>query len=216
MTDLQTLHDAFTELERRADAVVPAARPQPHRARGFRLVPIVATMAAVAALAAGAMWVAPGDTSAPSAGTAVANFPSTPEELTAKLKAVVGDMATVEVTDSLVDTDKPGMTITGMMTAGGVTGGFDLRVYLGDEWPQCGPEECLVRGYPIDSRKATFMTTGLPGPGGFEHVATFTHPDGFNMQLRVSNERSPNGNSEVLAPKPPLTAEQTGSILESW
>jgi hypothetical protein len=213
MTDLRTLHDAFTELERRADAAVPAALPQPRRARGFRLVPIVATMAAVAALAAGAVWVAPGD--APVSGsTAVANFPSTPEELADKFKAVLGDMATFEVTESSVDTDKPEVTIRGLLTADGVTGGFDLRVHVGYEWLQCGPSDCLVRS----SNDRTFVvTTGHSGTGEVEYVALLIQHDGFGMQLRVSNKRSPDGNSEEeLAPTAPLTPEQLRSILEAW
>jgi hypothetical protein len=212
MTDLQTLHDAFTELERQADAVVPVARPR--RARGFRLLP-VAAMAAVAALAVGAVWVAPSD--APVSGsTAVANFPSTPEELADKFRAVLGDLATFEVTGSSVDADKPGVTIRGMLTADGVTGGFDLRVYVGDEWPKCGSGECPARFVPLDDHRTAVLTTGLPERDGVEYVALLAHPDGFTLRLRVTNERSPDGNSEVLAPNPPLTSAQVGSILEAW
>ena len=214
MTDLQTLHDAFTELERRADAAVPAALPKPRRASRFRLVPIVATMAAVAALAAGAVWV--GD--APGTGSAVAaSFPSTPDELAAKLKTLLGDTATFEVTTSSVDEDKPGVTIQGTLTADGVTGGFGLRVYAGPREPQrCDPAGCFVSlEWAVGNTTAvTEMPSTTPYAivyGGYRAL-----PDGMNVVMRVSNEFSSGGSNVTPTPHPPLEIDQLASILNAW
>jgi len=217
MTDLQTLHDAFTELERRADATVPAALPQPRRARGFRLLPIAA-MAAVAALAAGAVWVAPGDTPV-SGSTAVANFPSTPDELAAKLKVLLGDMATFEVTGSSVDEDKLGMTIQGTLTADGVTGGFGLRVYAGPREPvRCSPAGagCFVSlEWAVGDTSAVMETRGIEPSeivyGGYRDL-----PGDMNVVMHVSNALSIDGNIEPMAPQPPLEMAQLASVLNAW
>ncbi|HEX6341488.1 hypothetical protein [Umezawaea sp.] len=115
MSDLRTLHDAFAELERRADAAAagtatgtaPVVRPR----RAVRLVPVAATVVAVAALVAGAVWLVPGDPGSHVAGpqspsspaptttttTARGPVPATPEDLIARFRVVLGDTATFEV-----------------------------------------------------------------------------------------------------------------------
>lgn len=118
MSDMRALHDAFGELERRADAVSPGvqpALPQPRRAFSMRLVvPVAATVAAVAGLAGAAVWLAPGGDDggqrAASSGTTSsttitvppapewAGIPRDSDELIAQFKVVLGDTATFEVT----------------------------------------------------------------------------------------------------------------------
>jgi len=117
MTDLRALHDAFGELERRADVAslgMQTAAPAPRRAFGLRLVPVAATVAAVAGLAGAAMWLAPsggdeGGTRAASSGTTSITVPPAPawtgiphssDELITQFKVVLGDTATFEVTDT--------------------------------------------------------------------------------------------------------------------
>ncbi|HEV8558432.1 MAG TPA: hypothetical protein VGR06_18835 [Actinophytocola sp.] len=120
MTDLHTLTDAFTELERRADAVTagtpfPLAPRRTERPRS-RLVPVAATVVAVAGLAAGVALLAPGDNSGPQSGSAPPGtstitqppttsakppaIPRTPEELADRFRAALGGTATFTVTDS--------------------------------------------------------------------------------------------------------------------
>lgn len=109
MSDLRTLHDAFAELERRADAaaMAPVARPR----RAVRLVPVAATVVAVAGLVAGAVWLVPGDSGTQAAGppttssstapstTAVRGpVPTSSDDLIARFRVVLGDTATFEVT----------------------------------------------------------------------------------------------------------------------
>lgn len=166
MTDLRTLHDAFAELEhradraemnRRVDTVDPAALPK-RRPRTLRSMPVVATVAAVAALIVGANWLVPGDY----AGTKVtgptvpAGPPSTHEELVARFRAVLGDKATVVVTKTgrpqefANDPDpqpSTGLSIEGSLTVNGVTGEFSLSIYLDrtcdNTVPPCQtPTEC--------------------------------------------------------------------------
>lgn len=105
MSDLRTLHDAFAELERRIDAagVAPVVRPR----RAVRLVPVAATVVAVASLFAGVVWLVPGDSGTPAAGppttapattTVRSPVPTSPDGLIARFRAVLGDTATFEVT----------------------------------------------------------------------------------------------------------------------
>lgn len=118
MNDLRALHDAFGELERRADAVAPGvqpALPRPRRAFSMRLVPVAAAVTAVAGLAGAAVWLMPGgdgNTGAASSGTTSSTtitVPPAPEwtgiprdadQLIAQFKVVLGDTATFEVTDT--------------------------------------------------------------------------------------------------------------------
>jgi hypothetical protein len=114
MSDLRHLHDAFEELERRADAAYPGVAPiAPKQRRGFRLVPIGATVVTVGALAAGAVLLSPGNDAPP--GNQAANtpttsvaappeaprgIPDTPDDLIAQFRSVLGDTATFEVTET--------------------------------------------------------------------------------------------------------------------
>lgn len=119
MSDMRALHDAFGELERRADVASLGSQPvlqQPRRAFGLRLVPVAATVVAVAGLAGAAMWLAPGGddggvraagSGTPSSTTIVVppapgwtGIPKTADELIAQFKVVLGDTATFEVKDT--------------------------------------------------------------------------------------------------------------------
>ncbi len=165
MSDLRTLHDAFAELERRADAaeMAPVARPR----RALRLVPVAATVVAVAGLVAGAVWLVPGDTgtqaagpspTAPSTTTAHSPVPTSPDDLAARFTVVLGDTATFEVTQEVVvpppsstNAPQPGTgsvvtpqledaaasaLISGTLTAAGVTGGFALTINTSESEPE--------------------------------------------------------------------------------
>jgi len=104
MSDLRTLHDAFAELERRADAAGTSTAVRQRRA--VRLVPVAASVVAVAGLVAGAVWLAPGDPGTHVAGPPTTSTSSTtrdpvphsPDDLIARFRVVLGDTATVEVT----------------------------------------------------------------------------------------------------------------------
>lgn len=110
MSDLRTLHDAFAELERRADAAAVVTAPVVRPRRAVRLVPVAATVVAVAGLVAGAVWLVPGDSgthaasppttssTAPSTNTARSPVPASPDDLIARFGVVLGDTATFEAT----------------------------------------------------------------------------------------------------------------------
>ena len=98
----------------RATLVRTANEPRPPRA--VRLVPIAATVVAVAGLVAGAVWLVPGDSGTQAAGTSSSTAPSTTapsttaapgpvptssDDLIARFRGVLGDTATFEVTDEM-------------------------------------------------------------------------------------------------------------------
>ncbi|GAB2959958.1 hypothetical protein [Saccharothrix stipae] len=122
MTDLRTLHDAFDELERRADAataglppgIAPGTRADASRSR-TRLVPIALAAAVVAGVATGAVLLVPGDdpvtrTAQPGASSTAPPVTTTstppppahenPEVLAERFRAVLGDLATFVVTET--------------------------------------------------------------------------------------------------------------------
>lgn len=107
MSDLRTLHDAFAELERHADAADARTAPVVRPRRAVRLVPVMATAVAVAGLVASAVWLVPADSGMPTAGqpstassttTARSPVPASSDELIARFRVVLGDTATFEVT----------------------------------------------------------------------------------------------------------------------
>ncbi|XVS60800.1 hypothetical protein ACQPYE_21045 [Actinosynnema sp. CA-299493] len=261
MTDLRALHDAFEELERRADAVtarMPFDGPKRARAEGrgtgARLVPIALAAAVVVGVATGAVLLVPDDdpgtrTAQPGASSTPPPITTTstpppahesPEVLAERFRAVLGDLATFEVTGTgpgasimtlpagpltgapgAHDPEPPvrvGSSIVGTLTAAGVTGGFDLLMYPGRAGGEAGcdlPDEpsCTVRDLPDGSSLATSQY-GLEG-SGVTYQLTLIRPDGLVFGLHVSNRQSPKGLGPVLADHPPLTVEQLVAIATS-
>jgi len=251
MSDLRTLHDAFAELERRADAAAAGTAPVARPRRAVRLVPIAATVVAVAGLVAGAVWLVPGDSGTHAAGpptkssvtTARSPVPTSPDDLIARFRVVLGDTATFEVTvrntvpgASPSKTQQPGTSqlenpdaptsalIGGTLTSAGVTGGFSLTIYPSDSEPGvwCGysrTEDCDVSTLPDGSRLAT--GTAQPAPGAVSHLACLKRPDGTMVLMHVGNQEDPQGaainspGGEIYSPQPPLTLDQLKAIVTS-
>lgn len=274
MTDLRALNDAFTELERRADAATPAEfvprrAPRP----GARLVPVAAGLAVVAGLVTGVALLAGGGDSGVQAGqqsttsaqppTEAPPFtvPSDPDELAERFEVVLGNTATFTVTDTghAVDMTLPpaptaggaetdvrlapapdgatpdqpvpnegtpnegtpnGAAIVGTLTAADVTGGYDLQMYTvhpgTDAW--CDDPDltrCSVRDLPDGSSLAVGQhpLTGIEN--GVTYTVNLVRADGVEILMHVSNVRDPKGQSELLAPEPPLTTDQMVAIVTS-
>src|SRR5262245_50489116 len=104
-TTLPPARDLPPHRHARIRAALVRAPSEPRQA--VRLVPIAATVVAVAGLVAGAVWLAPGDS-----GTRAADQPTTssstapsgpvptsPDDLIARFRVVLGDTATFEVTE---------------------------------------------------------------------------------------------------------------------
>jgi hypothetical protein len=264
MTDLTDLADAFTELERRADAASAGLPPLPlrHTPRPGprRLLAVAATVAVVAGLAVGAVVLAPGDDGAMQAGAPPVppsttgsapapafTIPGTPEELADRFRAVLGDTATFTVTETgapvvltapaappasapggagaqsvtaLPSATPVGAAIVGMLTAAGVTGGFDLQIYptTPGEPAWCDDPDlshCTVRTLADGSSLATAQVPLEGSSNGVTLQANLIRPDGAEFLMHVSNERSPKGASEVLGATPPLTIDQMIAIVTS-
>jgi hypothetical protein len=229
MSDLRTLHDAFAELERRADAEAAGTAPVVRPRRAVRLVPVAATVVAVAGLVAGAVWLVPADSSmpaasspstAPSTTTARSPVATSPDDLIARFRVVLGDTATFEVTQKInvppppsPNTPQPGTgsvvtpqlvdpaaptsaLVGGTLTNAGVTGSFSLMIYPSDSEPGvwCGysrTKDCDVSTLPDGSRLAT--GTAQPAPGAVSYLACLKRPDGTMVLMHVGNQEDPRG-----------------------
>ncbi|MEV6713678.1 hypothetical protein AB0M48_16745 [Lentzea sp. NPDC051208] len=250
MSDLRTLHDAFTELERRVDAAATGRAPVVRPRRTVRLVPVAATVIAVAGLFAGAVWLVPGDSGTPAAGppttapattTARSPVPTSPDDLIARFRVVLGDTATFEVTQKVTvpkasPSKQPGSGVTkldgpdgnalvgGTLTSEGLTGGFSLMIYPSDSEPgewcrNSSPANCVVSTLPDGSRLAT--ETARPAPGAVSYLACIKRPDGTTVLMNVSNQEDPWGaainspGGRIYSTQPPLTLEQLTAIVTS-
>jgi hypothetical protein len=267
MTDLRTLHDAFGELERRADAATAASAlstsPRPRRTLGPRLVPVAATVVAVAGLAAGVVWLVPGNTgtqagspptitSSPSAPpTTEPPVPTTAADLIDRFKRVLGDTATFTVNDTagagheelppptstpagtgggpdipVSATSVPndgasgnGVHIVGTLTAGGVTGGFDLQIYAAQPgsgtWCDDPDRSTCTQTTLPDGSNLAIGSEPLQDAGGVTYMAFLVRPDGTSILMHLSNQRDPKGAGEIFGPQPPLTTDQLTAIVSS-
>ncbi|HYQ61944.1 hypothetical protein [Actinophytocola sp.] len=229
MSDLRNLHDAFAELERRADATAVATAPVTRPRRAVRLIPVATTVVAVAGLVAGAVWLVPRDSGTDAAGPpatsstapSTARIPTTPDELIARFRAVLGDTATFEVTmkdtlpggpqpstvdmppgSGLVDTPSTNpaypttAVIGGTLTSAGFTGSFFLAIHPSDpepsEWCHLSfVADCDISTLPDGSQLAT--GTGHRAPGAASYLACLKRPDGTTVLIQVSNQEDPSG-----------------------
>jgi len=254
MSDLRTLHDAFAELERQVDAAATGTAPIVRPRRAMRLVPVAATVVAVAGLVAGAVWLVPGDpgthaaspptTSSPTApSTARGSVPTSPDDLVARFRVVLGDTATFEATLKMavpkaspsgqpgtgsgvtrVEGPSIGAFIAGTLTSAGGTGGFGVMMQSSesepDEWCRLSrKKDCVVSTLPDGSRLVT--TSARPAPGAVSYLACVKRPDGTMILVEVSNQDDPSGaaiespGGRIHSPQPPLTLDQLKAIVTS-
>ena len=222
MSDLRTLPDAFAELDRRADAAAAGTAPIVRPRRAVRLVPVAATVFAVACLVAGAVWLVPGDPgthaasppTASSTTTARGPAPASPDDLIARFRVVLGDTATFEVIEKLnvprssaSKQPEPGVTrldgtggtpmVFGTMTAAGATGSFMLTVHPSESEPG---EWC--RGpFPMEDCLVRTLPDGSrlaagtarPDVGAVSYTVCLKRPDGTMILMRLSNQEDPSG-----------------------
>ncbi|RAS68648.1 hypothetical protein C8D87_102717 [Lentzea atacamensis] len=232
MSDLRTLHDAFAELDRRADAAAAGTAPIVRPRRAVRLVPVAATVVAVACLVAGAVWLVPGDSGThtasppatssigPSTTTARDPIPTSPDDLVARFKVVLGDTATFEAEQKMgipaprpskqPGTAQPGTGVTatplegpsigsfiaGTLTSARGAGRFGLMMQPSESEPSdwcklSRKKDCVVSTLPDGSRLAT--GTARPAPGAESYFAGLKRPDGTMIVMDVSNQEDPAG-----------------------
>jgi hypothetical protein len=165
--------------------------------------------------------------------------PSSPAEIARRFRAVLGDTMTSTATFTVTDTghavtvtlpsrsgglnnvpvsngSKPnGAAIVGQLTAGGVTGGYDVQMLdAHGEKASCDtPVRCSTTVF-ADGATLAVGRDALEG-GGVTFVASFVRADGTEVLMHVSNRADPKGAGARLADKPPLTTAQLRAIVTS-
>lgn len=228
MNDLKALDEAFAELERRADNA--PHRPEPARARGPRLVPVAAALLVAAGLVIAVAVLAPGTGSGapvqegagPSSTARLPVEPTGPpassEELAGRFSTVLGGGATFTVT---ANGGSDATYITGVLTVSGLSGGYDIQVYKqkpGNPGARCEDldrVDCHIKILPDGSSLATGSETLRNNPQGTTIQVHLVRKDGTTIIMHVSNERDPKGESDILAPQPPLTIAKVVEIVTS-
>lgn len=173
-------------------------------------------------------------------------IPQTADDLAARFRAVLGSSATFTVTDtgapaqvnvppasqpangpatpaqSLPVTPDQGTSngafITGQLTAGGVTGGYDLQIFraANGEKAWCdGGAHCSKQTLAHGSTLAFGREPLLGAPGSITYDIDYVRADGVEFLMHVSNQANPKGESKKLAADPPLSRQQLTQIITS-
>ena len=173
--------------------------------------------------------------------------PATPAELAAKTRAILAGIATIKVTDYPVPASVPasvpakgnhstptpiptpssvsapiggtsGSAIFGTLSATGVTGGFDLNVFLASPGRKASCDlgaGCTLHDRPDGSTLAIGTWHDPSVPGGITYQVELVRPDGADIQLHLSTEHNPKGQSTVTASHTPLTVDQMTDFVTS-
>lgn len=199
------------------------------------LTPVAAAAAVVLAVVAAVVTLAPGGgsgtqsgtqtitsaTTAPTTQPAPTSTPTVPRdsaELATRFRTVLGDTATFTVTDTGPGTvgsaAQAGAFLGGVLTASGVSGGYNLWFYPGRVMGECG---YCTRTPLADGSELWVHQMPLEGPpSGLTIGVDLYRADGVVIRLFVSNARSPKGgDTDQLSARPPLTQEQIIAILTS-
>jgi hypothetical protein len=117
-------------------------------------------------------------------------------------------------------TTQVGAAIIGTLTAGGVTGGYDLQIYPdnpgGKAWcDDSDRSHCTIRTLADGSTLSVGQEPLENAKNGVTYQVSMVRPDGVTFLMHVSNERSPKGGSQVLGAHPPLTTDQMVAIVTS-
>ncbi|CCH29998.1 hypothetical protein ABZ816_31990 [Actinosynnema sp. NPDC047251] len=206
MSELRTLHDAFAELERRADATAMGTAPVARPRRAVRLVPVAATAVAVAVLVAGAVWLVPGDSGTHTAGppsaapiTTVARgpVPASPDDLIARFRVVLGDTATFEATTQVTlpagsaSSQNPSPPGSGLVVPLTVDPGAPTSALLGGTLNSAGVTGSFsLTILPGDSEPGAWCSFRRTGPGLLparpEDCVVSTLPDGSRLATETA------------------------------
>jgi hypothetical protein len=112
-----------------------------------------------------------------------------------------------------------GPSISGMLTASGQTGGFDLHAFLASpistEATCDGGSDCTVRTLASGSSLAVGSWHDPTVAGGATYQVEVLRPDGAEIVFHLSTENDPKGQRTVTATQLPLTVEQMISFVTS-
>ncbi len=112
----------------------------------------------------------------------------------------------------------PGSAIFGTLSATGVTGGFDLNVFLASPGSKASCDEgtgCTLHDRPDGSTLAIGTWHDPSVPGGITYQVELVRPDGADILLHLSTEHNPKGRSTVTASHTPLTVDQMTDFVTS-
>jgi hypothetical protein len=183
---------------------------------------------------------APSETAPSSTAPAGFQIPQTARGLADRFQVVLGDTAAFTVTDTgrpittgvpvripsrgsvelPIPAGKPnGAAIVGVLTAAGLSGGFDIQIFQNDPGAKATCDDpdsstCDVRRLDDGSSLAT-GSEPLQNADGVTYQADLIRADGVEFLMHVSNERDPKGESAVLGDHPPLTLDQMVQIPRS-
>lgn len=239
MNTLRTLHDAFAELEKRAELGPAPARPS----RGHFVAPILTATAVAVVVAGVALWqpathqtVQPASSPKKTSGTFTP--PDTAAKLAAKARAILAGTATVDVDDSrssdcgaasmplpgpkqngpIPPSSCSGAAIGGKLTSGGETGGFDLAVFRAKPNAQAAcdpPGKCTISMRPDRSTLAVGLWQDPQLPGGVTMTVELVRPDGADILVHLSTEDDSKGRGPLLGTRLPLTVAQLTAFVTS-
>lgn len=239
MSDLSTLHDAFGELERRADAAPHTTPAPPHRTR-WGLV--AASAVAVLAVAGGALVLAgSGNDGTPAAGPAspsasasapasavpttappatsasrqpARQLPSTGQEMVARLQEILGTTGKITSFQGY-----GGNYVVGRIATDEGAGSFDIQtVDRAGGAPMCEDPDrmvCTTHRLPDGSKYAFGREESQLQSGGILYLVNLVRTDGTSFLFHVSNEGDPKGGDGLLGDAPPLTRKQMLAIVRS-
>lgn len=205
---IEDLYDAFTELEHRADLAEmerrintadPGTLPR-RRRRAFRSMPVLATVAAVAAVVVGAVWIVPGD-SGVSAGSTVTASPGSPTGTLPSSPTGTPPGSPAAPYPTAANPDGPPTTPEELAAR--------LQVILGDERPiTVRRRSDLDPGMYIDG---TVTVNGVTGTYGVQFFSEPGSGDGTGlMSLGVAATRtSDDGQFEVRMTVGPAWSDET-------
>ncbi len=135
-----------------------------------------------------------------------ANGPDTPTRSTTPFKVQNGQG------------ESNGAFIKGELTAGGVTGGYDLQIYRAakGETAWCDGGSACTKQRLADGSTLAFGREALLGAAGsVTYDIDYVRADGVEFLMHVSNQADTKGESTKTAQQPPLSKRQMIDIVTS-
>lgn len=145
--------------------------------------------------------------------------PRSPKELARLFRNVLGDHATISVTETA---DEPGDPyIKGVLSASDARGGYDFQILNAGRGSMAvcedpGSSICHTRRLSDGSSLAVGTEqVGTTSPSGVLYLVNLVRPDGTSFLWHLSNLTDPKGAGPVLGTRPPLTTKTMSALLSN-